>query len=684
MAGLEGRMMELLASGNANTPGLAEFAKSIHQLLNEEMKPKVLANLASQQAQVDELINAFSRCPASLAVAKNDALKGLAQFTKLSKQHKDCRSSQNSFATREVTPGILSGGKKKECDNLQGQMDAYSCGYVADLAAACAALDSCYSHSLASYDLVVKAARDQEGRLKTEMTAILHVLCLSQVFNVSNEEDGRRDAAIQACKVADYATKLADFVLRYPSAPSKASCTVPTDGAGSPSYKQAQYTSLAANAPAQACTATCCQDDVGLLAYCPANYDRRKRMDCVEFKKSPDYTNRDAGIRQIACLLTGCCWQPLEAGSQEPWCFLSPKLSKTYTTRSCSERKLKDEGICRRCQTGMACGNSCIEKRLTCDRQMGCACDDPLDEATRLAVEAAKMKAEQEDARQQAPADRLAKASLDQQEAAEQEKIQATRTLLQELRAEIVKDPSMNAAKLADELAAKATKLEGQKAQQLSELVKVLVPQLISRPSEVGLQLLSIVAEAGATLQGQRVQGLLDQERLAQAAAEAKKLEEKKARELLEPKLKAARLAEEQLKLQLQTAPGKVTVVIISGDNFPNSDPFLMGSKPDAFAALAVGCEHKITPRVDNSNSPRWNWRGAFDVARGISILTIDIYDYDVLGDTAVLWGSLGSHDLLGSVKVNFRDLEPNKEATFTKPMGTSSITFSVLWSPAL
>jgi hypothetical protein len=34
-----------------------------------------------------------------------------------------------------------------------------------------------------------------------------------------------------------------------------------------------------------------------------------------------------------------------------------------------------DDGCCRVCRTGKACGDSCIERSLTCSQGPGCACD---------------------------------------------------------------------------------------------------------------------------------------------------------------------------------------------------------------------------------------------------------------------------------------------------------------------
>mmetsp|Transcript_26255 Transcript_26255/g.69690 ORF Transcript_26255/g.69690 Transcript_26255/m.69690 type:complete len:270 (-) Transcript_26255:244-1053(-) len=56
---------------------------------------------------------------------------------------------------------------------------------------------------------------------------------------------------------------------------------------------------------------------------CPApNFDREGRSDCRWLKS----TDPDDDVRAQACNDAGCCWDPLEHNSLEPWCFHKPCL----------------------------------------------------------------------------------------------------------------------------------------------------------------------------------------------------------------------------------------------------------------------------------------------------------------------------------------------------------------------
>lgn len=58
--------------------------------------------------------------------------------------------------------------------------------------------------------------------------------------------------------------------------------------------------------------------------FCPNDYDRKKREDCSAFLILKEFTNPDPHKRGQACEDVGCCWQPLEHGSNDPWCFYKP------------------------------------------------------------------------------------------------------------------------------------------------------------------------------------------------------------------------------------------------------------------------------------------------------------------------------------------------------------------------
>lgn len=60
---------------------------------------------------------------------------------------------------------------------------------------------------------------------------------------------------------------------------------------------------------------------------CPSTYfPREHRSDCVAYLLMKDFFNPNGTARKLACREAGCCWQPLEEKSVEPWCFRRPCL----------------------------------------------------------------------------------------------------------------------------------------------------------------------------------------------------------------------------------------------------------------------------------------------------------------------------------------------------------------------
>lgn len=68
-----------------------------------------------------------------------------------------------------------------------------------------------------------------------------------------------------------------------------------------------------------------CYDDNGEKnrETCPNNFDRHKRTDCHAFLMLDQVlrSHKSDEVRGQACQDMGCCWQPLEHNSREPWCF---------------------------------------------------------------------------------------------------------------------------------------------------------------------------------------------------------------------------------------------------------------------------------------------------------------------------------------------------------------------------
>lgn len=145
------------------------------------------------------------------------------------------------------------------CNQLQDQMDSFSCNLAQQAKDMCGSNDNCYASTLAAYQNQVRTVRPQEAGIKTEFEAVLRLQCLTETFARADED---RAGAITACRNADHSRDVAVLNINYPDPPAKSTCAVPDGLAGSPSYAQTQYASLPALAPAKTCTASCCSSRI--------------------------------------------------------------------------------------------------------------------------------------------------------------------------------------------------------------------------------------------------------------------------------------------------------------------------------------------------------------------------------------------------------------------------------------
>lgn len=74
---------------------------------------------------------------------------------------------------------------------------------------------------------------------------------------------------------------------------------------------------------------------------CPAlGFPEVDRQDCTPFHMLDSYTNSNAARRETACLNVGCCWQPLEPNSKNPWCFFQPSYLSVEAKREAKAQAL--------------------------------------------------------------------------------------------------------------------------------------------------------------------------------------------------------------------------------------------------------------------------------------------------------------------------------------------------------
>ena len=141
-------------------------------------------------------------------------------------------------------------------------MDAASCEVLETSKTVCKEYATCNEQATASYNLDVASVQTQESGLKHEWTAILQMNCQLSVFTTVAKD---KKSSLMACINKDYTTEVnAAVTLQYPSPVPRApkTCETASGTAGAAAYEESNYKTLPSNAPAKACVAECCAQEV--------------------------------------------------------------------------------------------------------------------------------------------------------------------------------------------------------------------------------------------------------------------------------------------------------------------------------------------------------------------------------------------------------------------------------------
>jgi len=130
--------------------------------------------------------------------------------------------------------------KKRQCDNVQDQMDGNACQRAVLVKDSCESYSECYSSKVESYNTARKVCQREERDRKGEWRALKRMSCLISAFN-----DGKvENSEVDACKKKTYNTN--HLILKYPSEPGRDRCTVPDLYPSTPGYKQKEFVPLPA------------------------------------------------------------------------------------------------------------------------------------------------------------------------------------------------------------------------------------------------------------------------------------------------------------------------------------------------------------------------------------------------------------------------------------------------------
>jgi hypothetical protein len=139
---------------------------------------------------------------------------------------------------------------QSQCNQIQSMMDNAACTYAVRKKEACTEGDQCYQSKLKTFNDAYSHVQKAEVARKTEWRALLRMQCLMQMF----EDKKVEDKEIASCKAKSHSPPS----ITYQSAPSMASCTIPTSYPGTAEYKAKEFgTNLPPNAKGKPDAGTC-------------------------------------------------------------------------------------------------------------------------------------------------------------------------------------------------------------------------------------------------------------------------------------------------------------------------------------------------------------------------------------------------------------------------------------------
>jgi len=189
---------------------------------------------------------------------QGEKTKAVAAEAKCTAATEDYDSKVKSCSTLKSTWS----SQKSTCDEQQDVMDAASCEVLETSKTVCKEYATCNEQATASYNLDVASVQTQESGLKHEWTAILQMNCQLSVFTTVAKD---KKSSLMACINKDYTTEVnAAVTLQYPSPVPRApkTCETASGTAGAAAYEESNYKTLPSNAPAKACVAECCAQEV--------------------------------------------------------------------------------------------------------------------------------------------------------------------------------------------------------------------------------------------------------------------------------------------------------------------------------------------------------------------------------------------------------------------------------------
>jgi len=132
--------------------------------------------------------------------------------------------------------------KKKECDNIQDQMDGAACKRAVLVKDSCEAYAECHHSKMEAFTTARSLVEKQEKDRQSEWRALKRMSCYIDAF-----EDGKvEDSEAEECKNKDHDTD--HLIVKYPEYAISTSCTIPDLYPSTAEYKQKEFAPLPARA----------------------------------------------------------------------------------------------------------------------------------------------------------------------------------------------------------------------------------------------------------------------------------------------------------------------------------------------------------------------------------------------------------------------------------------------------
>jgi len=230
---------------------------------------KLLSSAKSVEASVCQTVEAVSQIPAATECLPNpgeDAegflLRKLAEFEagleKVEVKQEECDNATayaDKYEESCTTKTVWHTENKTKCDDKQLVLDSSICKLKAHMSVDCSEYEACRDKAFEAFALANSSAEFDEETAKQMWVQLQQIKCLVNAIRNNAHED-----EMAACVITQFS--VAHLNVNHSRIPASAICQSLAEAPGSEEYMDALYGDLPANAPAQACEASCCPPPV--------------------------------------------------------------------------------------------------------------------------------------------------------------------------------------------------------------------------------------------------------------------------------------------------------------------------------------------------------------------------------------------------------------------------------------